>query len=490
MVSSSKLNKPSTNRKASSYRVIKSRKHKKIKYKSVLDKVYEQDSKKMYRMLIENNRKIHPSKEFGCEATQNFCTKASSINNDLENDTYLFSEELSSEHPTVQLSLDVMPKEDVICLNEVPPKTKVQISRSQKIKSKKNKKFDNLIESDESLSCSFNPCKADKCSIQNTHEDEKKKSCYDTLESILRKFNLLDTLKQRSETAKRFAENKALLVKESENCKQKYELKKKEIHEKQKKRISELLKKTDLNVDTSSEESSEDESEDEEIRELSDYEMNIYQTSIKGYSGRSLVEKFNYTITVKDITTLKGLNWLNDEVINFYFELIRERSNNNPGLPNIHIMNTYFFTKYLKNGYKAVRRWTKKVDIFDKQFMFIPCHMNQVHWTLCVVNFYQKEVVYYDSMGAKKQNVVDNIKKYLQEEHMDKKKSKIDLSDWKTTCMGCKSPQQHNGSDCGVFTCTTAEFISRNCSLNFCQAEMPLLRKTMVVEIVQAKLSR
>merc|ERR1719427_844743 len=127
-------------------------------------------------MLIENNRKIHPSKEFGCEATQNFCTKASSINNDLENDTYLFS-----EHPTVQLSLDVMPKEDVICLNEVPPKTKVQIFRAQKIKSKKNKKFDNLIESDESLSCSFNPYKADKCSIQNTHEDEKKKSCYDTL---------------------------------------------------------------------------------------------------------------------------------------------------------------------------------------------------------------------------------------------------------------------------------------------------------------------
>merc|ERR1712183_1188888 len=97
-------------------------------------------------MLIENNRKIHPSKEFGCEATQNFCTKASSINDNLENNTYLFSEELSSEHPTVQLSLDYMPKEDVICLNEVPPKLKFKFLDLRKLRAKKkNKKIDNLI---------------------------------------------------------------------------------------------------------------------------------------------------------------------------------------------------------------------------------------------------------------------------------------------------------------------------------------------------------
>ena len=132
----------------------------------------------------------------------------------------------------------------------------------------------------------------------------------------------------------------------------------------------------------------------------------------------------------------------------------------------------------------------KKVDIFDKQFMFIPCHMNQAHWTLCLVDFFQKKVVYYDSMGAKRFDVVETIKNYLKEEHLDKKKFKIDLSEWESVCMGVDSPQQTNGSDCGVFMCTTAEFISRNYKLNFCQAEIPLLRKTMVVEILQAKLSR
>ena len=93
-------------------------------------------------------------------------------------------------------------------------------------------------------------------------------------------------------------------------------------------------------------------------------------------------------------------------------------------------------------------------------------------------------------MGEKRFDVVENIKNYLKEEHLDKKKFKIDLSEWGSVCMGVDSPQQTNGSDCGVFMCTTAEFISRNCKLNFCQAEIPLLRKTMVVEILQAKLSR
>ena len=152
--------------------------------------------------------------------------------------------------------------------------------------------------------------------------------------------------------------------------------------------------------------------------------MEIFQTSITGDSERSLVTKFNYTIKEKDIRTLKGSNWLNDEVINFYFELIRERSNDNPSLPKVHVMNTYFYSKYL-NGYKAVKRWTKNVDIFDKQFLFIPCHMNKSHWTLCVVDFCQKIVFYYDSLGAKKFDVVKNIKKYLKKEHFDKKQQHI-----------------------------------------------------------------
>ena len=37
--------------------------------------------------------------------------------------------------------------------------------------------------------------------------------------------------------------------------------------------------------------------------------------------GEVLVDAHKIQITVKDIGTLRGLNWLNDEVINFYMQV-------------------------------------------------------------------------------------------------------------------------------------------------------------------------
>ena len=42
-----------------------------------------------------------------------------------------------------------------------------------------------------------------------------------------------------------------------------------------------------------------------------------------------------------------------------------------------------------------------------------------------------------------------------------------------------------NGSDCGMFTCKFAEYISRRARLTFSQADMPYFRQRMVHEIVK-----
>ena len=51
-------------------------------------------------------------------------------------------------------------------------------------------------------------------------------------------------------------------------------------------------------------------------------------------------------------------------------------------------------------------------------------------------------------------------------------------------------PQQLNGSDCGVFACTFAEFLGRDAALSFQQNDMPLIRRTMVWEIAKGILTR
>jgi len=206
--------------------------------------------------------------------------------------------------------------------------------------------------------------------------------------------------------------------------------------------------------------------------------------------GQLLVENFNIRITREDMNKLSGLQWLNDELINYYMELIVDRSKKTEGMPKCHAMNTFFYPKLSTQSYKSVRRWTKKVDIFSLDLVFYPIHLG-VHWTLAVVDFRSKEINYYDSMGSPNAKCLHHLRQYLSEEHANKKGTPYDTSDWTLSSIDADIiPQQMNGSDCGVFACTFAEFISRDADLAFEQSDMPLIRRTMVWEILNGALRR
>ena len=93
---------------------------------------------------------------------------------------------------------------------------------------------------------------------------------------------------------------------------------------------------------------------------------------------------------------------------------------------------------------------------------------------------------YYDSMGGKNNNCLRALLKYLEDEHLDKKKSPLDppASQWDAQLVK-DIPQQMNGSDCGMFTCKFAEYLSRNAAITFTQADMPYFRKRIIWEIVK-----
>lgn len=198
-----------------------------------------------------------------------------------------------------------------------------------------------------------------------------------------------------------------------------------------------------------------------------------------------LSSKFNLNISRRDMLTLDGLNWLNDEVINFYMSMIIERGKKSEW-PAVYTMNTFFYPKLLKDGHSSLRRWTRKVDIFAHDFIAVPIHLG-MHWCMAIINLKQKVIRYYDSMGGLNNRCLETLLKYLCEEHMDKKKSKFDTSGWKLENVQ-DIPQQMNGSDCGMFSCTFAEFVTRNAKINFSQKDMPYLRRKMVLEILNGEL--
>ncbi|PIC39371.1 hypothetical protein B9Z55_011081 [Caenorhabditis nigoni] len=198
------------------------------------------------------------------------------------------------------------------------------------------------------------------------------------------------------------------------------------------------------------------------------------------------VDAFNIPICRKDLETLSGLHWLNDNIINFYLQLICDRSTNDSKYPKTYAFNTFFYTNVQTKGYASVKRWTRKVDIFSHDILLIPVHLG-MHWCMAVVDIPEKKIEFYDSLYDGNTQVLPALKSYLASESMDKKKQAFDFSGWTIRQME-DIPRQQNGSDCGVFSCQFGEWASRRTLPRFTQKNMPYYRKRMAYEIVSQKL--
>jgi len=262
--------------------------------------------------------------------------------------------------------------------------------------------------------------------------------------------------------------------------------KREELDETLNERVERYMKITDVMLE---EPKDEDDEESTELPEITPDMDQVIQRAYRTRGTEKLVHEYKIEICGKDIDTLKGLNWLNDEVINFYMQMIVARgAREDNKYPKVFAYNTFFYSTYKDNGYSRVRRWTKKEDIFSYDLLLVPVHLG-MHWCLATIDVANKSINYYDSMNGNNQTCVDLLKRYLTEEHQDKKKSPMDLTGWKQEIKK-DIPQQMNGSDCGMFTCKFAEYLARRAKITFSQQDMPYFRRRMVYEIVKNDLMK
>ncbi|KAG7466971.1 hypothetical protein MATL_G00148160 [Megalops atlanticus] len=200
-----------------------------------------------------------------------------------------------------------------------------------------------------------------------------------------------------------------------------------------------------------------------------------------------LSSAFKLRITQRDLATLRDSSWLNDEVINFYLNLVASRSEQEGGR-KVYAFSTFFFPKLHGGGHTAVRRWTKAVDLFAYDIILVPLHLG-VHWSLAVIDLKAKSVKCYDSMGQRHDEICRLLLLYLKDEYKTKKNKDLEVSKWEVTSLRSNEiPQQNNGSDCGVFACKYADYIARGWPLTFTQSHMPYFRKRMIWEILNRQL--
>ncbi|KAL1220528.1 Ubiquitin-like-specific protease ESD4 [Cardamine amara subsp. amara] len=226
-----------------------------------------------------------------------------------------------------------------------------------------------------------------------------------------------------------------------------------------------------------------------------DEEAEVYSA----FSGRNRSkvlathENSNIDITGKVLRCLTPSSWLNDEVINVYLELLKERETREPKkYLKCHFFSTFFYKKLVSESgynYKAVRRWTlqKKLGyaLIDCDMIFVPIHRG-VHWTLAVINNKDSKFLYLDSLNGVDPMILNALAKYLGDEAKEKSGKNIDVSSWGMEFVE-DLPQQQNGYDCGMFMLKYIDFFSRGLGLCFSQEHMPYFRLRTAKEILRLR---
>lgn len=207
--------------------------------------------------------------------------------------------------------------------------------------------------------------------------------------------------------------------------------------------------------------------------------------SFQRSSGSVVAKTFrvNYkrhVLTMDDLGTLYGQNWLNDQVMNMYGDLVMD------SVPKkVHFFNSFFYDKLRTKGYEGVKRWTKNVDIFQKDLLLIPIHL-EVHWSLVSVDIPRRAITYFDSQRTLNRRCPKHIFKYLQAEAIKKDQQDF-LTGWKGF-FKMNVGRQNNDSDCGAFVLQYCKCLALGQPFNFGQQDMPRLRRQMYKELCHCKL--
>ncbi|EPS58133.1 hypothetical protein M569_16683, partial [Genlisea aurea] len=162
----------------------------------------------------------------------------------------------------------------------------------------------------------------------------------------------------------------------------------------------------------------------------------------------------NIHITPENSQCLLPRKWLNDEVVNVYLSLLKEREERDPEMfRRCHFFSSFFFVKLGIKGtgydYRSVRRWTDPnrlgYNLLDCEMCFVPINRER-HWSLGIINITEKKFQYLDSLGRDDDDdgVLNLLARYFVDEAKDKTGNEADVSRWKRQVVK-RLPRQENG---------------------------------------------
>ena len=190
------------------------------------------------------------------------------------------------------------------------------------------------------------------------------------------------------------------------------------------------------------------------------------------------VPGFEEKILLNSLNTLNGTEWLNDEIINTAFDIIK----NNASSFNIGCLYDYEIQSMFRNRPSTLWHLELPINTYNK--IIIPAHVSRNHWICIGIEINSRNINIFDSNNKSNPpkimqrnfNYADKVRKVLRANATLSNLNNYE--DWVITEI-FNLPKQENGSDCGVFSILYAQCFVLNCEMNFSQNDMPLIRNNI-----------
>ncbi|XP_062862033.1 sentrin-specific protease 7 isoform X2 [Trichomycterus rosablanca] len=106
------------------------------------------------------------------------------------------------------------------------------------------------------------------------------------------------------------------------------------------------------------------------------------------------------TVTTEDLECLDSGEFLNDVIIDFYLKYLFVQKAPRASVKRSHVFSSFFYKQLTRRDnanedisstpqfrrHQRVRTWTRHVDIFEKDFLFVPVNQ-EAHWYMVVICF-------------------------------------------------------------------------------------------------------
>jgi hypothetical protein len=201
-------------------------------------------------------------------------------------------------------------------------------------------------------------------------------------------------------------------------------------------------------------------------------------------------------ITNLTFNRLLPQQWLNDEIINSFRHLLLQRDEARSATlnqPRSYIYSTYFLPKLLHHGnysFQHVHRWHHRVpggDLFHLERILMPINQGNNHWACMEILPRCRCIIFHDSLRSSGLEFRDQIYQYLKDIYRDLHPNSrlVWAGQWSYLQGNPRgTPQQHNGYDCGVFTCAFMDCLMRGQPLEFTQQQLEGYRLHIAISLL------